>query len=216
MGQGRAGRADVQAIGTDELDELNGLLNELLLRSAKPPQGDRLNKARGPRRSSLGIASSEHKTENAMPTYTCTAAAGFLDAAQKGAIARVVTLAHAEITGAPTHFAQVIFQEVPEGDHFMGGVPLEHASVFVYGRIRDGRSAGRPQGADQAVDGGCRRGGEGGTLCRLGSICWSCPPPRWWSLATSCPKAGDEPTWTAALPADDRAAMENIQARLAR
>lgn len=150
-----------------------------------------------------------------MPTYTCTAAAGFLDAAQKGAIARVVTLAHAEITGAPTHFAQVIFQEVPEGDHFMGGVPLEHASVFVYGRIRDGRSAVDRKAlikrvtADVAEVAGVAPFAVWVYLLEL-------PAAAMVEFGHILPEAGDEPTWTAALPADDRAAMETIQARLAR
>ncbi|MEM6491790.1 MAG: tautomerase family protein, partial [Pseudomonadota bacterium] len=76
-----------------------------------------------------------------MPTYTCTAAAGLLNADRKAAVARAITLAHAEVTGAPQHFAQVIFDDVPPGDHFVGGVPLNHDHVFVYGRIRAGRSA---------------------------------------------------------------------------
>ena len=76
-----------------------------------------------------------------MPTYTCTAAAGLLDAARKAALARAVTRAHFEVTGAPAYFAQVVFQDVAPGDHFIGGVPLGHDHVFVYGRIRGGRSA---------------------------------------------------------------------------
>ncbi len=62
-----------------------------------------------------GYRSNQHSSprkKDVMPTYTCIAAAGLLDSKQKSAIARVVTLAHAEITGAPTHFAQVFFQEV--------------------------------------------------------------------------------------------------------
>ncbi len=76
-----------------------------------------------------------------MPTYSCIAAKGLLNETQKSDIARVVTAAHAEITGAPAYFAQVIFQEIQEGDHFIGGKPLRHDHLFVYGRIRDGRSA---------------------------------------------------------------------------
>jgi phenylpyruvate tautomerase PptA (4-oxalocrotonate tautomerase family) len=76
-----------------------------------------------------------------MPTYTCTTAQGRLDAAAKALIARAITNAHAEITGAPHHFAQVIFAPVAQGDHFAGGDLLGHDHIFVYGRIRAGRSA---------------------------------------------------------------------------
>ena len=44
------------------------------------------------------------------------------------------------MTGAPTFFAQVIFEEVKPGNYFMGGVPLAHDQIFVYGRVRAGRS----------------------------------------------------------------------------
>jgi len=76
-----------------------------------------------------------------MPTYFCTAAIGLLNAAKKQTIAAAITGAHAEITGAPQYFAQVIFDEVLAGSHFMGAEPLAHEHVFVYGHIRAGRSA---------------------------------------------------------------------------
>ena len=76
-----------------------------------------------------------------MPTYICTAHSGLLNAEHKRAIAQVVTKAHADVTGAPEYFAQVMFQGVPEGDFFVGGVPLAHDHVFIYGLIRGGRSA---------------------------------------------------------------------------
>jgi phenylpyruvate tautomerase PptA (4-oxalocrotonate tautomerase family) len=59
-----------------------------------------------------------------MPTYTWAAARGLLSAAQKSAIAAAITAAHAEITGASAYFAQVIFRDVNEGGHFIGGRPL--------------------------------------------------------------------------------------------
>jgi phenylpyruvate tautomerase PptA (4-oxalocrotonate tautomerase family) len=42
-----------------------------------------------------------------MPTYTCTVAKGLLVARKKLAIAKAITAAHAQITGAPPYFAQV-------------------------------------------------------------------------------------------------------------
>jgi phenylpyruvate tautomerase PptA (4-oxalocrotonate tautomerase family) len=79
-----------------------------------------------------------------MPTYVCTAREGQLSPDQKSRIAAEVTRIHSEVTGAPKFFAQVIFEEVKPGNHFMGGVPLVHDQlydqIFVYGRVRAGRS----------------------------------------------------------------------------
>ena len=79
-----------------------------------------------------------------MPTYVCTVREGQLSPDQKSKIAAEVTRIHSEVTGAPAFFAQVIFEEVKPGNHFMGGVPLVHDQlydkIFVYGRVRAGRS----------------------------------------------------------------------------
>ena len=64
-----------------------------------------------------------------MPTYTCTPARGLSNAGQKSAVA-------AGITGAPACIVQVIFQDVNEGDHFVGGLPLGHDHIFVYACFR--------------------------------------------------------------------------------
>ena len=76
-----------------------------------------------------------------MPTYTVTVPRGQLDALQKSRIAQGITRVHAETTGAPSYFAQVIFSEVDEGNYFVGGSPLSHGQVFVHGQIRAGRTA---------------------------------------------------------------------------
>jgi phenylpyruvate tautomerase PptA (4-oxalocrotonate tautomerase family) len=75
-----------------------------------------------------------------MPTYTCFARAAWLSASRKQAIAQAITRAHAELTGAPAYYAQVLFVDVPDGDHFIGGAPLAHDHLFVSGQIRAGRS----------------------------------------------------------------------------
>ena len=75
-----------------------------------------------------------------MPTYTCTIAEGAFSQDRKAEIARRITQIHSEVTGAPAYFAQVIFNEVKAGNHFMGGVPLAHDTLFVHGCIRGGRS----------------------------------------------------------------------------
>src|ERR1700722_5804126 len=76
-----------------------------------------------------------------MPTYFCTTLEGRLTAEQKSRIAGEITRVHSEVTGAPSFFAQVIFQEVKPGNYFMGGAPLRHDQLFVYGLIRSGRAS---------------------------------------------------------------------------
>lgn len=145
-----------------------------------------------------------------MPTYTCTAAAGLLDAARKGAIARAVTRAHCEVTGAPTYFAQVVFQDVAPGDLFIGGALLEHDHVFVYGRIRAGRSTDvrdaliRRLVADVAAAAGVDPFGVWAYLLEL-------PPAAMVEFGHVLPEAGGEAAWTDALPATDQARMEAIR-----
>lgn len=72
-----------------------------------------------------------------MPTYTCTTRPGLLDDAQRSAIAAAISRAHEAATGAPTYFAQVVFDE--RVHRFIGGVPA-NAHVMVCGDIRAGRS----------------------------------------------------------------------------
>lgn len=76
-----------------------------------------------------------------MPTYTLTAPTGRLTPEQKTRLAAEITRLHNEITGAATFFAQVIIYEVPEGNYFVGGRPLQGEQIFLHGQIRAGRSA---------------------------------------------------------------------------
>lgn len=76
-----------------------------------------------------------------MPTYIVMSAAGRLDAPKKQAIAAGITQAHSEVTGAQSFFAQVIFQDVTAGDHFLAGRPLQSDQIFVRGEIRAGRTS---------------------------------------------------------------------------
>ncbi len=147
--------------------------------------------------------------EETVPTYTCTAAAGLIDRDDKAAIARAITQAHAEITGAPAYFAQVIFREVPEGDHFIGGVRLGHDHVFVYGRIRDGRSAVDRKALIRRL--------TDDVAALLGLPAFSVwvyllelPAAAMVEFGHVLPEAGDEADWTDALPDVDRARMQAI------
>lgn len=75
-----------------------------------------------------------------MPTYTVTSPTGCLDAEKRAMIAAEITRVHNAATGAPTYFAQVIFNDVQPGHYFVGGVPLRGKQLFVNGQIRAGRT----------------------------------------------------------------------------
>ena len=76
-----------------------------------------------------------------MPTYTVMSANVALTARQEADIAAAITRAHHEATGAPAFFAQVIFNEIVRGKHYIGGKPYAAPHVFVQGLIRAGRNA---------------------------------------------------------------------------
>ena len=74
-----------------------------------------------------------------MPTYVVTAAAGRLSQQQKNDLAASITRIHCAVTGAPAYFAQVLFNDVAEGNYFIAGKPLSEDIVFIHGQIRSGR-----------------------------------------------------------------------------
>jgi phenylpyruvate tautomerase PptA (4-oxalocrotonate tautomerase family) len=80
-----------------------------------------------------------------MPTYVCTIKEGRLSPDQKSRIAGEITRIHCEVTGAPTFFAQVIFEEVKSGQLFHGRRAARPRSDL---RIRPGPSG--PQHPGQA------------------------------------------------------------------
>ena len=75
-----------------------------------------------------------------MPTYTVRTANLPLADAQKERIAAAITAAHNAHTGAPAYFAQIIFDPLDAGSHFLGGKPNPSPHVFVRGLIRSGRA----------------------------------------------------------------------------
>jgi phenylpyruvate tautomerase PptA (4-oxalocrotonate tautomerase family) len=75
-----------------------------------------------------------------MPTYTVSAATERLNDDLKHRIADGITKAHSRATGAHGFFAQVIFHEIPAGNHFIGGSPLKAEQIFIHGYIRAGRT----------------------------------------------------------------------------
>lgn len=76
-----------------------------------------------------------------MPTYTVTSANLTLTTDQEADIAAAITRSHHENTGAPAYFAQVIFERIEGGKHYIGGKNYRTPHLFVHGLIRAGRSA---------------------------------------------------------------------------
>src|SRR5262245_7401681 len=145
-----------------------------------------------------------------MPTYTCTTLEGRLTADQKRKIAREITRIHAEVTGAPGFFAQVIFTDVSAGNLFIGGVALKHDHIFVYGHIRAGRAA-----VDKArmITLMAKAVGDAAKVDDARAI-WvyvaELPPRQMIEFGHLLPEPGDEAAWTAALPEADRVFLRSI------
>jgi phenylpyruvate tautomerase PptA (4-oxalocrotonate tautomerase family) len=145
-----------------------------------------------------------------MPTYFCTTSEERLTADQKSKIAGEITRVHCEVTGAPSFFAQVIFQEVKPGNYFMGGSPLKHDQIFVYGYIRSGRAA---VDKSRMIALMARAVGDAAKVENTRSV-WvyvaELPPRQMIEFGHLLPEAGDEPAWTAALSTADREFMQSI------
>ncbi|MGJ4895201.1 MULTISPECIES: 4-oxalocrotonate tautomerase family protein [unclassified Bradyrhizobium] len=145
-----------------------------------------------------------------MPTYYCSSIEGRLSGRQKSAIAAEITRIHAEVTGAPTYFAQVIFDDVKAENYFMGGAPLTHDQVFVYGHIRGGRAAidktRMIKLMAEAVAVAASAADHRSVWVYVGEL----PARQMIEFGHVLPEAGDEPAWTANLPAADRDFMQSV------
>ena len=144
-----------------------------------------------------------------MPTYFVAAAAGRLPAAEKHSIASAITRIHGDVTDAPTFFAQVIFDEIPTGNHFMGGAPADSDAVFVYGHVRAGRSSEQKrQLLVRIVD-----AVSAATRIPKKSI-WAyvvdLPPTQMIEYGHILPEPGMEGVWLASLPEEDRVHIERV------
>lgn len=145
-----------------------------------------------------------------MPTYFCTTAKDRLTSEQKSKIAGDITRIHREVTGAPDFFAQVIFREVKGGDWLMGGAPLAHDHIFVYGHVRAGRAAVDKTRMIKLMAEAVGRAAQ----VESGHAVWiylnELPPRQMIEFGHVLPEPGDEPVWTAALAEEDRAFMQSI------
>jgi len=73
-----------------------------------------------------------------MPVYECFAQAGSITDEMRAEIAGEITRLHAEATGAPRSFVNVLFFDVPHGRMFTAGEPSAHS--IIDGTIRAGRT----------------------------------------------------------------------------
>ena len=138
-----------------------------------------------------------------MPTYTVMAAAGRLTASQKQEIARGITRAHSAATGAQGFFAQVIFQAIPAGDHFLGGAPLASDQLFVHGQIRAGRSADQKRGLLEALVtlvANATSAEKRSVWVYLAEL----PPSHMVEYGQVLPEPGTESEWLDSMPESDR------------
>ncbi len=148
-----------------------------------------------------------------MPTYTCTSAEGRLSAEPKSRIASENTRIHAEVTGAPSYFAQVIFSEVASGNWFMGGVPVAHDHIFVYGHIRSGRAAVDKTRMIRLMADAIRAAANVDSTRAVWVYLNELQPRQMIEFGHVLPEPGDEPAWTEALPDADRSFMQSIGKR---
>ncbi|MCD8082417.1 MAG: hypothetical protein LUE86_02545 [Clostridiales bacterium] len=74
-----------------------------------------------------------------MPNYVVTSKPKLLNDEKKDRIARFITDAHVELTGAPGYFAQIIFRDEP-CRRYVNGMPADD-QIWIRGDIRAGRPA---------------------------------------------------------------------------
>lgn len=141
-----------------------------------------------------------------MPTYTLTVPADALTPEQKSRAAAGITRVHNEVTGAATFFAQVLVNEVRQGNYFVGGRSLAGDHVFLHGQIRAGRSAmDRARlllGLRDAVVSAC-----GLQANSVWVYLVDLPARDMIEYGHVLPEPGGEQVWLDALPQDDRERM---------
>jgi phenylpyruvate tautomerase PptA (4-oxalocrotonate tautomerase family) len=73
-----------------------------------------------------------------MPVYTCISTTKTLADDTKAALAAEITKIHSSVTGAPTSFVHVVFQELPATNVFTDSSPSQ--PLLITGVIRAGRA----------------------------------------------------------------------------
>jgi phenylpyruvate tautomerase PptA (4-oxalocrotonate tautomerase family) len=147
-----------------------------------------------------------------MPTYTLTVPEGQLSSHQKARVAAAITRTHAEVTGGPSYFAQVIVNEVKPGNYFVGGAPLEGDHIFVHGHIRGGRSPDRKHALLVRLIESIAEAADV-TASHIWAYIVDLQPSQMAEFGRVLPEPGKEPSWAAALPESEQQRMESIGRR---
>jgi len=143
-----------------------------------------------------------------MPAYTVTAPVGQLSSIQKQRLAMEITRVHCDVTGAPSYFVQVIFNDVPGGNYFRGGRVLEGSrNVYVHGRIRAGRDSGTKERLLLELMGAVAVATEiDSTNVQVYLV--EVPAQQIVEFGRILPLPGEEEAWWQAMPASVRARIE--------
>lgn len=133
--------------------------------------------------------------------YTVYSHAGSLTSEQEAAIARDVTRTHSQVTDAQTFFAQVVFQDIPQGDWFLGGALMQGNQIYLCGYVRGGRPA---EMKNKLVEnGGVARNQVWVYLVEL-------PPSHMVEYGYVLPEPGQESVWLTNMPPADRERIEAL------
>lgn len=135
-----------------------------------------------------------------MPTYTVTYSGNCLSTEGKACLAAGITQAHQQVTGAPSYFAQVIFNSVDPGNYYLGGRVLLESQIFVNGQIRAGRDAETRQNLLHELLAATARAS---TLPphQIWVYLSELPPGQMVEFGHTLPPAGQEEAWLGKLPA---------------
>lgn len=140
-----------------------------------------------------------------MPTYQVITSPNCLTTEAKQRIARAITRAHSESTGANNYFAQVIFTEKSAEDYYLGGQRLKAQHLFVHATIRARSLEDKKSLVAHLVS----------AIAAAASLdsryVWlyiaDLPPDLMVEFGHVLPQPGAEAAWTASLPEADRQYM---------
>lgn len=144
-----------------------------------------------------------------MPTYVVSATQNLLTPDLKRKVAKEITRAHSQVTGAQSFFAQVVFTEIPGGSHFMGGVEISTPQVFVHGHIRAGRTEEQKKRLLADITESIH------TVTHIEKrFLWTyiseLPPANMVEYGQVLPQPGKEAEWLESLPPEDRDYMLSL------
>lgn len=147
-----------------------------------------------------------------MPTYFVTAPLGRLTAQQKERMAADITHVHCAVTAAPAYFAQVIFNDVPKGNYFVGGRALQgQEHVYVHGHIRAGRDAATKEKLVLDLMHAVAAAAQLSSHC-VQVYVTEIPARQIAEYGRLLPHPGEEAAWWDSIPSDLRKHMESIAA----